>query len=58
MKITIYRVVADQGPYISAWRTSRKVCKDLIEFLKTDWEASHFFGTNYHIEMADLQIDN
>lgn len=58
MRIIIYRVVADQGPYVSAWRLTKAECKALIKWLQNDAQARMFFGTNYHIEMADLQFKN
>ena len=55
MKIKIYRVVAQDGPYVSTWHTSRKACNALIRSIKQ--ERFWFLGDDLKIEWTELIID-
>lgn len=51
--IVIYRVVAEQGFYVSHWVTEKKEAKEIMENVKNN---IIFGGGTYHIEEATLRI--
>ena len=53
----IYRIVADQGPYVSKWFTSKSKCRKLLQRLQTDKGLQIFFGEDFHIEEAELDME-
>jgi len=49
----IYRVVGETGPFVSAWVTTKKQAKEIMDNLK---DNPIFGGDKYHIEESSILL--